>query len=110
MDTREQAQINIPPIDLLKTSAEGSPILPKNIADVPGGSALLLGFFRSYVFKKSQQGWELNANGDATFGVIALVPLAADPVTTQEGATYYNSTAKKLKFYDGTAWRTVTST
>jgi hypothetical protein len=36
--------------------------------------------------------------------------LAADPAITAAGATYFNTTTLKLKFYDGAVWRTVTST
>lgn len=36
--------------------------------------------------------------------------LDANPSSPVEGDCYYNDTAKKIKFYDGTTWRTVTST
>lgn len=42
-------------------------------------------------------------------GSVTLKPTAA-PSSPQEGQLYYDSTAKKLKFYNGTAFETVTST
>jgi len=39
---------------------------------------------------------------------MVLKPSSA-PGTPVEGHFYYDSVAKKLKFYNGTAWETVTS-
>ena len=37
-------------------------------------------------------------------GGVRYVPLAAAPATPQEGEVYFDSTMKKLRVYDGTAW------
>ncbi len=45
-----------------------------------------------------------------TTGPLVLFVAADDPITLIKGALYYNSTTDKLKFCDGSAWHTVTST
>ena len=37
-------------------------------------------------------------------GTLKFKNLASDPSTPVEGQIYYNSTDKKIKFYDGTSW------
>ena len=37
-------------------------------------------------------------------GGVRYVPLAAAPTTPEEGEVYFDSTTKKLRVYDGTAW------
>lgn len=41
-------------------------------------------------------------------GSVSLRP-ASEPSNPQEGQLYYDSTAKKLRFYNGTAFETITS-
>jgi hypothetical protein len=42
-------------------------------------------------------------------GQVNFVPLAADPANPVKGDVYCNSVANKLKFYNGSAWETITS-
>jgi len=49
------------------------------------------------------EGVVLNSDGSVTMRPIA------QPSNPQEGQLYYDATAKKLKFYNGTAFETVTS-
>jgi hypothetical protein len=41
-------------------------------------------------------------------GAIRYTPMSA-PSSPQEGTVYYDSTAKKLKVYNGSAWETISS-
>jgi hypothetical protein len=39
--------------------------------------------------------------------LIQLEPLTSDPSSPEEGMIYYNDTDNRIKFYDGSAWRTL---
>ena len=57
--------------------------------------------------------WGTNSNGITFENLYVVLPRnASDPDTPDSvtGACYYNTTVNKLKFYNGTAWETVTST
>jgi hypothetical protein len=41
--------------------------------------------------------------------VLNIISLSSDPASGNAGDIYFNSTLNKLKFYNGTAWETVTS-
>lgn len=68
MTPEEPPQENIIPTNTLNTGAEGASQIAPNINAVPGGSAVILGTLRSYMFKEGEFGWMLDANGRATFG------------------------------------------
>jgi len=52
------------------------------------------------------EGVELNGEVEIN-GELVLIPQAAP--TPVEGMVYYDATANKLKFYNGSAWETITS-
>lgn len=55
---------------------------------------------------------QLGANGSVRMtvqpnGAVTLAPLASEPSGPVEGSTYYDSTAKALRVYTGSGWRTL---
>lgn len=64
--------------------------------------------FLEHRHRGASDGVPIASEGLERLNLLKFIPTSA-PSSPKEGDVYYDSTAKKLKFYNGTAWETITS-